>query len=352
MKKKLIYIYPKKATFIERDLLFLNKKYKVLTQDLDWGSPRKLVINFIKQFFFLFNNIFKSEAIIINFGGYFSYLPTILGKLFKIRTFIILNGTDCVSFPKYNYGSLRKGVLKSFIYNSYKNATKLLPVDTSLVLQKYTYIDDVTFKKQGFQFFFPELKTPYKVIPNGFDTTYWNFNIDIVKKGFISVGYVNSIKTFQLKGFDLIIEVAKRLPNQSFTLIGLSDLFKNQLKDIPKNVISIPYLNEDELKKEYQKHQFSLQISLNEGFGCALAESMLCGCIPIVSNVGALPNVIKDAGFKVEKKGSEFLFETLESVLKLKPEQLALLAIKSRENIRDNFDIKIREELILQEIES
>jgi glycosyltransferase involved in cell wall biosynthesis len=352
MKDKLIYIYPKKATFIQNDLDFLEKKFQVITQDLDWGNAIKLPLNLIRQFIFLVVNIRKSKAIIINFGGYFSLLPSLLGKLFGIKTFIILNGTDCVSFPIYNYGSLRKPLLKFFIKCSHINATKLFPVDDSLIYQHYSYDDKVNQKEQGLKAFFPSLRTAIKVIPNGFNVSLWNSNKEEARKGFITVGFVNSFKSYQVKGIDLILEVAAKFPKENFTIVGMSEEFKKTLQEFPENVTTIPYLDKEDLKIAYQKHLGYLQISINEGFGCALAEAMLCGCIPIVSNAGALPNVTKNAGFIVNKKEVALLEKAIQKVIHLNTEQQKNLALEAHKIISENFDISIRERLILQEIES
>ena len=352
MKDKLIYIYPKKATFIQNDLDFLEKKYQVITQDLDWGNAMKLPFNLIRQLIFLAFNIHKSKAIIINFGGYFSLLPSLLGNLFRIKTFIILNGTDCVSFPIYNYGSLRKPLLKFFIKYSYESATKLFPVDDSLIYQSYSYDENVHQKSQGLKAFFPNLKTPISVIPNGFDLSLWSSNKDVVRKGFITVGFVNSLKSYQVKGIDLILNVAPKFPKENFTIVGMSEEFRKSLQNFPKNVTTIPYLDKEDLKIAYQKHLVYLQISINEGFGCALAEAMLCGCIPIVSNVGSLPNVTKNVGFNINKKDVALLEKAIQKIIHLKKEQQINIALEAHKIISENFDISIRERLILQEIES
>ena len=39
-----------------------------------------------------------------------------------------------------------------------------------------------------------------------------------------------------------------------------------------------------------------MQLSRYESFGVALVEAMWCGCTPIVSDAGALPEVVGDAG--------------------------------------------------------
>lgn len=352
MKSKILYIYPNKATFIERDLIFLNKKYHVVVQNLDWGNPVKLPFNLIKQFFFLLINTPKSKAIIINFGGYFSLLPAIIGKIYNIKSFLILNGTDCVSFPSYNYGSLRIKPLKFFIKKSLQLATKILPVDDSLIEQIHTFDDSVTEKKQGINSFFPGLKTAIQVVPNGFNTSFWRYQNEYVKSGFITVGFVNSLKSYRLKGIDLIMETARIFPEEKFTIIGMSDKFKSTINNIPENVTIISFLNRNELKIEYQKHLCYLQVSVNEGFGCALSEAILCGCIPIISNVGALPNVINNIGFIIAKKEVIKLQKAIHKMISLNDDEKKALSLKGIKNISDNFDISKRERLILQLIEN
>ncbi len=352
MKNKIIYIYPNKATFIDSDLTFLSKKYHIITQDLEWGNPTKLPVNLIKQFIFLVCNTYKSKAIIVNFGGYFSLLPTLFGKLFGIKSFLILNGTDCVSFPTYHYGSLRIKPLKFFIKKSLELANRILPVDASLINQIHTFDENVIERNQGIKPFFPSLKTPIQVIPNGFNTTFWQIEDDNSRKGFITVGFVNSLKSYRVKGVDLIVETAREMPQHKFTIVGLSNKFKETLKDFPENVQTIPFLKKEDLKKEYQKYLSYIQVSVNEGFGCALAEAILCGCIPIVSNVGALPNVIRDNGFIIQKKKVSDLQQGIQKVMTLNLDEKKKLSFEGQKNISENFHISIRERLILQLIEN
>lgn len=350
-KEKLIYIYPKKSTFIAEDIAFLEKNYAVKTQDLIWTSPLKLPFNFIAQFFFLLRNVKNTKAIIISFAGYFSFLPTLLGKLFNLKVFIILNGTECVSFPRYNYGSLRKPILRFFIEKSLKNASKLFPVDASLVFKNHNFDDAVQQKKQGFKHYFPNLKTPYTIIPNGFNTNFWKA-ATTKKSGFITVAFIDSMTTFKFKGIDLFIAMANCFPKENFTIIGISNHIKNQLSNIPKNVTIIASVDKNQLKTCYAQHNYYVQLSINEGFGCALAEAMLCECIPIVAKTGALKNIIGITGFLVEKRNIEVIVEVFSDALAISEAEKNQLQQNARERIVNNFDISIRENLILQEIQN
>ncbi|WP_332911264.1 glycosyltransferase [Algoriphagus boritolerans] len=61
-------------------------------------------------------------------------------------------------------------------------------------------------------------------------------------------------------------------------------------------------LKATELLKQYNTHQFYLQLSTSEGFPNALGEAMACGCVPIGSAVGAIPEIIDKTGFLLFRK--------------------------------------------------
>lgn len=349
-KATIIYIYPHLSSFIEQDIRLLDKEYTIKTQNLAWSSVPKLFLNWLKQFSFLLTNLANCKVIVINFAGYFSLLPVLLGKFFRKKTILILNGTECVSFPTYGYGSLRKKTLKFFIKKSLENASVLLPVDASLVTQIHTFDDSVVLKKQGFKTFFPNISTPVKVIPNGFDTDFWNYDLKKVKKGFITVAAINQEKTALFKGLDLVLEMAKTYREEKFTVVGISEEIQKKLK-FTSNVTCYTFLDKEKLKELYQNHQFYIQLSINEGFGCALAEAMLCGCIPIVSNTGALPNVVGSSGIIVDKRNIENISRAVNKGLSLIGEEYQQKSIQSREQIVNNFALSIRENLLLQQIQ-
>lgn len=351
-KPKLIYIYPAKSSFINSDIAFLSKKYSVKTQDLDWKNPLKLPINFALQKLFLLYHFFGAKAILISFAGYFSLLPVLFGKVFRKKVLIILNGTECISFPAYNYGSLRKKVLRFFVKKSQQYATKLLPVDASLITQKHTFDDSVIQKNQGFLSFFPNIKTPFSVIPNGFDIDFWKAERNmVVPNSVITVASISSENMLRFKGIDLLIELAKRQPAIQFTIVGFSEEMIAKTS-VPKNVTIYNFVSLEKLKELYAKHQFYFQLSVNEGFGCALAESMLCGCIPIVSNSGALPNLVGKNGYIVNKKNINELESVFLKATELSEEEKKERSKNAQNHVKDNFSISNREQLILQEITS
>ena len=288
------------------------------------------------------------------FGGYWSFLPCLFGRIFNTPCFIILGGTDCVAFPSLRYGSLQKKILKQFIKWSYQLATCLLPVHESLVFSSYKYYEKSKYKTQGYRFFFPKIKTPYKVIYNGFELEKFKFELPLTKKknSFITVAGISDFRRFKLKGIDKLIELAKRNPKDSFKVIGMSDTFKNTLNDIPNNVELLPFLSATEFKHHLFESEFYLQLSISEGFPNALCEGMLCGCIPIGSTVGAVPHIIGDAGFLIESSNTDFILKRVAEIKKMGEAEKKNLSLEARQRIIDNFDIKKREQLFLQTIEN
>jgi len=310
-KKKIIYIAPTWSTFVKEDISLLSKKYYIVPNIYNWSKKPLTPVNIIKQFFFILFHSFKCKAIIISFGGYWSFLPSLIGKVRNIPTFIILNGTDCAAFPELNYGNLRKPWLKLILKKSYQWCSKLLPVSQSLVYNENNYFAEYPIH-QGFQYHLPSVKTNYQVIPNGLKISKWEPNKAIIRdqNSFITV---LSNGQFFLKGGDLILEMAKKFPSYTFHFIGINDLGKSK---IPNNVICHGRLTSQKLKRKLQAATYYFQLSNYEGFGVALCEAMLCQCIPIVSNVNALPEIVGKSGFILKRKNVKHLEKLILSITK------------------------------------
>lgn len=340
-KENIILVTPFLSSFIKNDIAILETEYNVIVNTYNWKNKILAPWFLILQFFFFLFKISRASKVVVEFGGYWSVLPSILGKLFNVPVFIILHGTDCASIPELNYGSLRKKYIKKACEVSYKNATKLLPVSESLVYVENSFQKDIS-NRQGYKQFFSEIITPYQIVFNGIDEDYWNPSSNIVKeeKSFLAVF---SEDQFYLKGGDLIFEVAKKFPDCKFRVVGIAE---ENHADKPNNVELLGRLSLEELKIQYQKSQFHFQLSVIEGFGVALCEAMLCECIPIVSSVNFLPGIIGDTGFVVKEKDVELLAITISKALDVTNKKE--LGIKARERVISNFSFEQRKDKLLR----
>ncbi|MFD0861286.1 glycosyltransferase family 4 protein [Sungkyunkwania multivorans] len=352
-RHSIIYIYPAPSTFIKKDIDFLSKNYAVKVPKHHWSNKWSTPINFFKQFLFLCRHLFHSKAVIVMFGGYWSFLPSLFGRLFKTPVFIILGGTDCVSFPSLGYGSLRKPVLRTFIKWSYQLCTKLIPVHESLVLSENKYFLKVAEQHQGYKHHFPGVRTDHEVIHNGFDPL---FSLEGPHKkernSFITVASINDMTRFKLKGIDIIFELAKVFKECSFTIIGMSKDVERQLPRIPKNVSMHPFLSQKVFKTYLYRSEFYLQLSISEGFPNALGEAMLCECIPIGTSVGAIPDIIDDTGFVITERDKDLTLALFEKILEMDDATRSHLRKKSRQRIIEEFNISERARRFEQLIDS
>lgn len=343
--KKLIFVSPKLSGFTKTDLDILNKEFLVKTNIYNWENKINVPFYLIHQFIFLLLNIKSTDKLVIEFAGYWSLLPCVIGRLFNVPTAIISHGTDCAYLPSIKYGSFGKRYLKTFIKKSYTYTNLICPVSESLIKVENLYNGNNSEKHQGILSFIPQLKTPFKIIHNGLDIDFWSGkNTEKQLNSFITV--LNE-KQFSRKGGDLIFEMARRFPNYTFTIVGTNNPSFN---DIPVNVKFIAHISKEKLKIEYQKSEFYFQLSIFEGFGLSLCEAMLNECIPIGSSVNMIPEIIGESGGVLQNRDADKLESLIKELTLLNQDAKKELAIKARESITSRFRLSDRENKLLKTV--
>ena len=158
--------------------------------------------------------------------------------------------------------------------------------------------------------------------PKNLFVIYPGVNIDLWKisnkkngtKNVLTVAVCNNKTRLKIKGIDIFINLAKKIKDVNFTIVGID---KKLLKNItfPKNVLVIPKLNQKELLKYYNKANIYCQFSRRESFGLACAEAILCGCVPIVSNVGGLKEIVQNSDLVVDVNNFSNIIKTVKQTL-------------------------------------
>jgi glycosyltransferase involved in cell wall biosynthesis len=341
MPEKIIYTHPFLATFVKKDIAFLSEDYRLSVYEFSPKKKWQVPLLLIKQFFVLLFKTPSCKLLVTQFAGYHSFLPCLFGKIYGKPSLVILGGTDCVSFPSINYGNFNKKILAWFTEKSHKWATHLSPVDESLVYGPYTYHDN-DYPYQGYKYFCPGIKTPHTTIYNGYDPQKFQRTKQPIPKTFVTIAIINKINYYR-KGLDLIIEVARKFPDCTFTFVGNNP--EMRYPDLPKNIVLVPFMPNEKLLDVYSSSTFYLQLSICEGFPNALCEAMLCGCIPIGSAVAAIPTIIGDTGFILKRKEISELESVINSAIKSDTE---ILSKKARKQIEQNFTEEIRKKELLQ----
>lgn len=339
-KVTILYTHSVKSSFVKKDLALLEANYQVKKFYFDPSSKVLIPFIFLKQFFHILFNIRKTKLFVTQFAGYQSYMPGLFSKIFKKKSLIILGGSDCVSFPSFNYGNFNKRLLGKFTRWSYNYSTHLAPVAEQLIDGKWTYYP-VDGLDQGVMKYAPKATIKYRVIPYGYPSDKFKRTDEKIRNSFLMVGYLNSANYYR-KGVDLIILLAREKPEFTFTIIG-GDISDLPDIEVPKNITFIKSVSYDELQKFYSTSQYYLQISICEGFPSALCEAMLCECIPIVSDVAAMPQIVGNTGYVLKERSIDDLKTLVDTI---DPSSGTKSGAAARNRIMTDYPKDKRQELI------
>ena len=241
---------------------------------------------------------------------------------------------------KYHSGSMKKG----------KRATDLLiTVYEKFILKKIlreshgimsvypTFINTLIGENKNMSF-----------IPPGVNIDKFRPKKDAAKT--TDILYVGRIeRSSQWKGIgtllDAVAQIAKENPNIKLNLVGSGDAvkgFKQKAIElgIQKNIKFSGPLNAVRLVSIYNSSRVLVLPSEteSESFGNVLIEAMACGTPVIGSNIGGIPNVIKDGknGFLTPPKDPVKLASTINKVI-YDPELSAKLAKCGRAHVEKHF---------------
>lgn len=340
-KQKILFVTPSLQSFVKNDINLLSNRFNVVVNTYDWRKKNLAPLFILLQFLSIIRTLPAVKFTIISFGGYWAFFPCLLGKLFGKPTYIILHGTDCASIPELNYGSLRIPLLKWVCKKSYQWATALFPVSKSLEYTKTDFFSKDAEIKNGFRHHFPRLTTTSFTIPNGFDPEYWKPEEQTQREENAFLAVFSAVQ-FVLKGGDLICEIAQRFPQCQFRIVGMDK--PEGMEKLSSNVSFLGKLDRKTLRSYYSRSGFYFQLSVFEGFGCALCEAMLCGCIPIGSKVNEIPEIIGDAGLILPFRNIDLLEKLMQNALDLgnKPELRQI----SRARVISKYSLENRKKLL------
>ncbi|HNP49470.1 MAG TPA: glycosyltransferase family 4 protein [Bacteroidia bacterium] len=311
-KEKLLFFYIGKSTFVKKDIEIFTSNFDVKCYDFKFERKWKTPFQMLHQLFFILIEIRRTKIIVCQLSGYHAFFPALIGKLANVPSIIIAAGTDCHSFPEIHYGNFQKKILSFFTKCSFVLCTHISPKHQTLWESDYTY-DNVLYKKQGIKSFIPNLKDKFTVITNGFESAATPTDPKKIKKTFVTAaGLLQFEYQRKLKGIDLILDVAPKLPDYTFHIVGAGK--HTGIKSPSKNVVLHPPLSLSELTHLMSISEYYLQLSMAEGFPNSLCEAMICECIPIGANVFSIPEIIGNTGFILSRRDSVLLYNMLRSL--------------------------------------
>lgn len=322
--KKVLFIGDEESTFCMNDEKILSTQYDVDPLHIS-GVGRKMLIRLP---FSIFNRLRKADLVYIWFGSTPAAIAVFMAKVLGKPSVIVAGGYDVANDPNLHYGLLNKRFLRYVPIFAFNHCDRVLAVS------EFT-------KKEALQI----IRDPNKieVVPNGIDLSLFRVINKEGRNAIITVGNVNE-RTWVVKGFNNFIEVVKKAPDQHFILVGKVD--RGIIKEVPENLELVGYRTGEDLVAILNRSKFYLQLSYRESFGVAVIESMACGCVPVVTNRGGLPEAVGDVGLTVEFGRWDRVIEAVRETYD------GLMGVKARERVVQLYGIKTREKKVLKEIGS
>ena len=311
-QKRVLFIATFHTPFINQDIQVL-KEFNFVTPVITHGFKAIFRILFYTPF---------HDVVYCWFASVYSGLAVFLANLFRKKSIVVIGGADVSAEQEIEYGIWLTKWKRWFVRTAIQKASVVLAVDPSIKEKAKTLIQ---YSGENI-----------KYLPTGYDADFWQIK-DHKEPVVLTVAHCVTQPSFLVKGIDVLIETAAKLSEISFVVIGVEHTLLNDIT-IPANMIFMPFMPQSELLIHYQRAGVYCQPSRSEGLPNALCESMLCGCIPIGSDVGGIPLAIGNIGIIVPPCDVHALVNAIGKVLQMHPEKGNLV----RQQIIQQFPLKRR----------
>jgi len=322
---KVLLVHQKIASFVEKDLRILQEAHEV----------RPFQFRGMGDIGGLWQSVRWCDMSYSWFGKLHAFFTVLFSRVLGKKAIVVAGGDD-----------VERGLLAGRPYGMTANPFKrwfahFIFRSTDLILSVSRFNLEQTLANTG--------ADPRKtmLVYHGFDADSFKRKTNIAPDGsVVTVGEVNE-ENYHRKGHRLFVEAAREIPGAQFYLVGahLDGTICRLNTDASRNVTFTGYVADDELLRLLSRASVYVQASEWESFGCALAEAMLCECVPVVSRLTALPEVVGDCGLYVDRLEPEALAERIEEALR-RPE----LGPMARERVIREFPLERRRRELLHAV--
>ena len=320
MKQRVLYVHSRKASFVAIDREILAERYEVedLYQPGRWPNPLAVV-----------RGVLRADLVFGWFASWHTFFPVTLAALLRKPSVMIIGGFDTANMPDIGYGYQQGGVRRWASRWIMRRATRLVTHSNYSLseIERNTPIP-------------PErVRVVHHGVPDPFGEA-----PAAKEREAMTVGAIDHTTLVQ-KGQLPFVEAARQLPDVRFTLAGkwLDDAVEQLRARAGDNVELTGWLSDQDLLAAYRRAAVYVQASRHEGFGLAVAEAMLAGCVPVVMDVTAMPEVVGDAGVLIDSQDPGAVAEGVRKALELGPDG----ARRARERILRDFPMERRRDGIL-----
>jgi glycosyltransferase involved in cell wall biosynthesis len=320
-RTRVLFVRTANSSFIEKDLDLLRKHFNVKVVDY---SGKKKAMHVVK-------GVLWADITFSWFAGSHAALAVLFSRVLRKKAIVVTGGYDVANEPSIDYGIMR------FPRSRDARIVKFVLGHADLILPFSNFSMREVLKHSR--------PRQSKVLYCCADTEKFKPGSGKLNDLAVTVGLITN-DTLRRKGFETFVKSAGFLPEIRFVLIGehLDDSGQYLRSIAGPNVTFTGFVPFDKLLEYLQKAKVYVQISAQEGFGVALAEAMSCECVPVVTERGAIPEVVGDTGFYVAYDNPQATAKAIAEALKSDKGK------KARERIIANFSLEKREAGLLKTI--
>ena len=323
-RKRILYVHSRQASFIAIDREILAERFELEDLYQPGRLPNPIAV---------IGGVLRADLVFAWFANWHSFLPITLAWLLRKPSVLIIGGFDTANMPDIGFGHQRGGLRMHASRWIFRRAGRLI-THSNYTLSEIERNTPIPASR---------VKVLHLGVPDPFGE-----DAPAKERAALTVGAIDRTTLVQ-KGQLPFVRAARELPDVSFVFAGkwLDDSVEELRAQATANVEFTGWLSDEDLLALYRRSAVYVQASRHEGFGLAVAEAMLAGCVPVVMNVTAMPEVVGEAGVLIESQRPEDVAEGIRQALALGPDA----ARRARERILTSFPMESRRSGILQVVD-
>jgi len=316
-RQRILYVVPGRWSFIRIDREILERRWAVR----EWHQPGR-----VPNLPGLVGAVLRADLVFGWFASWHSFFPILIAWILRKPSVLIVGGFDTANMPEIGFG-YQQGGLRRF-------ASRLIMRRAGrLVTNSFSSREEIA-RNTGIS---PERVTViHHGIPDDFGPLPEHDEREPIA---LTVGHL-ARGTLVQKGHRAFVEAAALAPEVQFVFIGrwLDDAIEELRTIAGPNVRFTGFIEDEERDRLYRSAGALVQASHHEGFGMAVAEGMLAGCIPVVVDATAMPEVVGDTGVLIEAPDPPLVAEGVRQALTFGREA----RVRARERVLGEFPISKR----------
>ncbi len=325
-RPRILFVCPSDASFIRVDREVLAERWplEVWRQRGRWANPLRVLAA-----------LRRADVVVGWWASWHTFWPFTLASLLRKPSLLIVGGFDTANMPEIGYGYQQGGFRRIASRWIMRRATKLV---TNSEYSRSEIERNIGFPPARVEVVHHGVPDPYGELPDDADR----------RRMALSVGFVTRAN-LEIKGQRAFVQAAAELPDVEFVLAGpwKDDAVEELRAGATPNVTFTGWLEQEDLDRLFREASVYVQPSHHEGFGIAVAEAMLAGCVPVVTAAGALPEVVADAGVQVGSDAPADVAAGIRQALDAGPEARR----RARERILTTFPVDVRRQGLWAAIE-